>query len=299
MTPITQPQPRPSRSATRASGSAFTLIELLVIIGIIAILIAILLPALSKARESANTAHCLSNLRQIVAAANAYSAANNGMALPGGNNDGTIYEGWWPSILVLEGYVPCRLVTQSESDANMGPVHERNPFYCPSGQLDPVLTSKFITNNANVPTSRTDLRGATAMREIAQPQPGKPNAVYVDFWYGVNADSGKDRVNGAPTKRILNSNDGYVPMSIVRRASEMVFFYDGVLYHLQNNPNRLNARHGKGKQTNIAFFDGHAATYLTADLPGGGGVAAPTSFDATVLKQNYQSGQPIWLLEQQ
>src|SRR5438132_11463131 len=69
-------------SKSRVRRSAFTLIEMLVVFAIVAILLAILLAAIQKVRESANCKKCASNLRQLAIAANHYEA-NTG-SLPSG-----------------------------------------------------------------------------------------------------------------------------------------------------------------------------------------------------------------------
>src|SRR5688572_16159816 len=71
----------------RSRRRAFTLVELLVVIGIIAVLISMLLPALNRAREQARSAKCLSNLRQLAMGTIGYCNYNKG-TFPGQGGSG-------------------------------------------------------------------------------------------------------------------------------------------------------------------------------------------------------------------
>jgi prepilin-type processing-associated H-X9-DG protein/prepilin-type N-terminal cleavage/methylation domain-containing protein len=85
---MTQSLPRsPQRPARESMG--FTLVELLVVIGIIALLISILLPALSNARRQAKTVQCASGLRQFGLANGMYVAEQKGWCVPIKTNSGS------------------------------------------------------------------------------------------------------------------------------------------------------------------------------------------------------------------
>lgn len=122
--------------------SGFTLVELLVVIGIIAVLIGILLPALGRARGQASTVACAANLRSIGQAIHLYVGQNKG-ALPygywDGNFDGTTTGGGtnatdWQLLLmsVALGKGGATYGTQAGADTSK----LQDAFGCPSASPD-------------------------------------------------------------------------------------------------------------------------------------------------------------------
>ncbi len=115
------------RNPSRARGG-FTLVELLVVIGIIALLVSILLPTLSRAREQANQVKCLSNLRQLTNAFIMY-ANDNKQVLPA-DADGGVFEEdwiWWQS---------SRDQNQGAIQKYLSPVFNPAVYRCPSDRVD-------------------------------------------------------------------------------------------------------------------------------------------------------------------
>jgi prepilin-type N-terminal cleavage/methylation domain-containing protein/prepilin-type processing-associated H-X9-DG protein len=162
--------------------SGFTLIELLVVIAIIAILAAMLLPALAKAKERAMRVSCQSNLKQIGIAIIMYVGDNDDQ-LPPNRVNATLSDGnsvWYPNWMGSWSLNPANPIW-TEGPFNLGSIYvtkivaDGKVLYCPSGaKSDGGYTYQFYAEVGPYPFG---------INQNAKPPPLNPNNVRSGYTY--------------------------------------------------------------------------------------------------------------------
>lgn len=258
-----------------ASAKGFTLVELLVVIGIIALLISMLLPALNKARQQANNVDCMSRLRQMGESLSIYTSENRGL-LPWGAIDrsetldaASTYQAgkedftwWWFFTL---GQIMNRNLIGSD-----GFVH----------QLSPVFTDKDVVDSSPVGGVPNYVNHYTCNERV--------------FWSNNDIDT-------APGASIQSQSSGnYVPQRTAAKlkpGNAFLIWDAPQCMDLQNNAYGLDTELDGNELTYGHYFDNlnnPAVTYTRACSPG----LPSQSQNATIVKsiqRKYNADQSSYL----
>lgn len=288
---------------TRKRRAGFTLIELLVVIAIIAILAAILLPVLNKARERAQQAACLSNMRQFGLADNLYIDDNNGVFpypryqdyATGVQQDNPDYAGtiapfhnvkhvgddvWFNA---LPSYVSAMPLYQVAYGGAPLFFNFKSIFYCPTAIAQGIDQAD---KNTGVPDAYDMQPGTRPLFNYAM------NSKYLAY------------------EQLNNANDTILKANMVKRPSYFVLFSEvrnrsaEMPYLSVKTPGtgnwillatphgyttRFSSRHNQGGQ--ITFSDGHASyfkyKYVVAD---GSNPSIPAGYDPGRPDLNWDCG---------
>jgi prepilin-type N-terminal cleavage/methylation domain-containing protein len=235
---------------------AFTLVELLVVIGIIAVLIAILLPALQRAQAQARMVSCLSQQRQLTLALIMYTGDNKGY-FPGGERaTGAFWAHWDPT-------------EWNPYSVNKNPNHPA-----------PKFLSKYVTGSEQIAFCPAVDRETLVIADYYG-TPGRPKA-QTTYWYPLSLILTPQQTQNVwqPTGP-AGSTPPYPAqspqkLSNVKRAATKVVIIDYKTWHQKiaiainlvaaTGP-AVDATGVKGQRgVPMGFADGHAAIHQTSEM---------------------------------
>jgi prepilin-type processing-associated H-X9-DG protein/prepilin-type N-terminal cleavage/methylation domain-containing protein len=258
------------------SSHAFTLVELLVVIGIIAVLIGVLLPALNKARQQSQSVACLSNMRQL----------GQGLVMFTQEHKGYLPKGWFNARPAATGNANDVVASDYSASDNWG-------FRFPMYGWDYVML-QYVGKSKNVFACPTDTE--PQMRGLFDnPQYGFDQTLLTDKWEADDL-AGSYRIN---TSDLTNKAYDAMKITQIKRPSLAILFLegagknttlhpnpqDGPLHHVAtweddaeakvgppntnaatNAVNRINiAWNRHAKRSNYVFADGHAESLVYDD----------------------------------
>jgi len=253
--------------------NGFTLIELLVVVAIIALLISILLPSLSRARDLAKSVHCKCNLRSIGHAMVFYQQINNDCVVPSYN-----MVGWgrgpenpldgWCAILSRD-----RVMSATEKGSD-------TVFWCPNTK------EKFGMSGGTIeaegvqywPVSSVD---QTLQEGITIPERGFNKIIRCSYWINGNNPIGNLKAT-AENDKFYTLSVGYTAadgtqmrptrVSAFKSPARLIALADGVYAGNQGNTHigedrcRIGYRH-RGPTANVLLADGHVDSIRNDKFP--------------------------------
>jgi prepilin-type N-terminal cleavage/methylation domain-containing protein/prepilin-type processing-associated H-X9-DG protein len=245
----------------RSRKNGFTLVELLVVIGIIALLISILLPSLSKARKQAVAVQCQSNMRQIGQAMLMYANAYKGAIIPSVVWSSTVTAGGndsWAFLLVADKFLPDPRLTYAPPNAA---APSNSSLVCPAVRNFMVGDNAGTLATAGTAADGFDQRYSTVVitsRTSSLPAyfPDDPNngiaafnaslrgSCVIDFGYGINGCVNfvgavdKSWYNVPATAIAYDGQQANCPatkkLTAFKRSADTVILYDGSEWNQMN-----------------------------------------------------------------